>query len=163
MPLPAILPLIILAIAIPITPRKPPPPEQTDQPDAIRLAVDWTLTHATDGCFFFAGPAPLGRDDSYGPRACLTPGATPTITFGAAAFSGTPTRLTRTSKHQFHGPWLTTETLTGHLTPDGRFTGTYRYRECEADATAPGRCQIEATVRWRPDGRCGPTQPLSVR
>ncbi|MEZ4436337.1 MAG: hypothetical protein R3F65_28390 [bacterium] len=163
MPLPAAFTLLILAIAVPITPRKPPPPDDTDTPDALRLTVDWNITHATDGCFFFAGPAPLGRDDSHGPRAGFTPGPRPTGTVGAAAFTGTSTRLTRTSKHHFHGPWTATETLTGTLAPDGRFTGTYRYAECESGQTCPGRCRIEATVRWHPDGRCGAGDTVSAR
>lgn len=154
--LPFLMP-VVLAVAMPMAPEKRPPPttEEVDEPEGVAVNVQWSGVHATDGCFFFSGPAGLGRDDALGDRACVVVGGRASASFGGATFTGVGGRLTRQSTHDFDGPWTVTEALTGALSDDGAFSGTYAYRECEKGRQCPGRCRIEATVSWVPVGRCG--------
>ena len=145
----------LLATASPLR-EAPTPPD--DPAKGIEVAVTWTISDATSGCFFFSGPGRLGRDNALGSRACVTPGARPVVSFGSAVFRGSASGLRRRSTHQHGGPWTVTEALDGGLSGDGRFDGEYRYSECQAGAVCPGRCRIQATVAFTPIGRCGDAQ-----
>lgn len=123
------------------------------------LRVQWSDVKATEGCFFFSGPA--GRDDRLVGSARITRDPSGVIvTIAKAEFRGVvrDQRLvaTRTSKHDFGGAWIVTETLRGRYS-DGAFVGSYSYEECEVGKqkgveaeTCPDRCRIAATLALRP-------------
>lgn len=148
----------VLATASP-TRETPTPPDDPTQ--AIEVAVSWTVSEATPGCFFFSGPGRLGRSSTLGNRACVTPSPHPIIAFGAAVFKGSARGIRRRSHHQHGGAWTVDEELSGGLSGDGRFEGEYRYTECQKGAACPGVCRIRATVSFTPIGRCGKSTPRS--
>lgn len=152
---------LIVAFATKL-PAEPPEPLQSPQQDGrgVRVAVEWTGVRATPGCFFFSGPGRLGRDDQLGTSACVEATGPVRVDFGSAVFTGSTGRATRRSPHTFHGNWLALESLDGTFVADGSFSGTYRYEECERGKACPGRCRIDASVRFTPVGRCegGPPQ-----
>lgn len=159
--LPFLVPLV-LAIAQPTElETRQPPPEETgadDETEGIAVAVQWSGVRATDGCFFFSGPAGLGRDDALGEAACVVVGPRPAVDFGGARFTGAPSRMTRRSTHTYNGAWTANEALTGALAESGGFSGTYSYAECGPGGPCPGTCRIEASVTFTPIGRCGGPQ-----
>ena len=142
----------LLATALPQREAPTPPDEQGE---GIEVAVTWAVSEATPGCFFFSGPGRLGRNDSLGSRACVTPGPRPVISFGSAVFHGSPRGIQRRSTHVHGGPWTVDEALSGGLSGDGRFEGAYQYTECQQGSPCPGHCRIRATVSFTPIGRCG--------
>lgn len=142
----------LLATASPMREAPTPPDEPTA---GIEVAVKWTVSEATPGCFFFSGPGTLGRNDALGTRACVTPGPHPRVAFGSAVFKGSSSGIRRRSTHEYGGPWTAEEELSGALSGDGRFEGSYTYAECQQGQPCPGRCRIRATVSFTPIGRCG--------
>ena len=154
-----------------------PCPEQTGESaggeatGAVR--VEWSDIRRTSGCWYFSGPGSIGRDTQLGDGATLSSeGASITLAFGPARFTGSggeTVRLSRTSNHDFGGAWQTIETIQGRwvgsatrtyaetpcrLEQDHTFRGTYRYHECELGQgrPCPGRCTITANVVIRSAG-----------
>jgi hypothetical protein len=115
----------------------------------------WNGIQKSPGCWFFSGPAPLGRDHQYGESARLEEnGKQVTVRFGGAAFTGDNVdgrvTLRRAMKKGDDG-WRFEETIRGSL-KDGVLVGRYLYRECSLDesgtcvlgATSQDHCRIEA-------------------
>lgn len=153
---------LLIALAGGRTGKPPVPPIAPEtEGQGIKVAVHWSGVTATSGCFFFSGPNGLGRDDALGTTACVTPGASARVSFGSAVFSGSTAGLVRRSSHRYGGEWQAHERLDGALQSDGRFSGSYRYAECQVGKACPGSCAISATVRFEPIGRCGAEQPRS--
>jgi hypothetical protein len=116
------------------------------QPTANANArAQWNGIRRSEGCWFFSGPAPLGRDHRYGDRARLEKdGATMTLRFGDAVFTGRNdngrVRLHRELTNKGEG-WRVSELITGSLR-QGELVARYRYRECALDET--GACELGA-------------------
>lgn len=139
-----------------------------DFPDTFTLdtRATWSTPKVTAGCWFFSGPAPYGRDHSYGGAARMDvtgfntdrdAGGTITLTFGSARFTGPLVNGGSTLSLQRDGGsvadgWLTTETLIGGEVDGRKLQAEYHYTECQLDAdgschdTGRGDCRIDATV-----------------
>lgn len=118
----------------------------------------------TPGCWFFSGPAPLGRDLHYGDRArYVREGDQIALTLSERTFRGRVDEngrvwLSRTT-HVKDG-WITAEQLTGSLDDAGALRANYGYQECEIVAgkrtCTPGQgagnqCTISAKLIVTPD------------
>jgi len=129
------------------------------------VRVSWQQVVHTGGCFFFSGPAELGRDTLLGTAARWEEnGNAVTLAFGPARFVGdarhSPIGLERTAEHSYNGTWRITETIVGQwskpspltqtLSPGQcpEFHGSYAYQECDEGnpAECPGRCRITAQL-----------------
>jgi hypothetical protein len=141
---PAPAPVTAPAVPAPLPPREP----------AVRppVTVHWANVVRTDDCFFFSGPE--GRDDQLvGDVKVETverEGERIQVRIGTASFDGTYARgelvLSRTSQHDFNGPWSATETIRGRQTGN-RLEARYAYTECElATKACPGRCTISGDL-----------------
>jgi hypothetical protein len=108
--------------------------------------VEWTELSYTEGCFFFAGPADLGRDEPLGYNAVVGPQE---IRFGTFAFrQRSPGVFARASTHAFGGEWEVVQLLEGDWT-GGAFSGRYSYVEQRKQGETGKECQITANVRIR--------------
>jgi hypothetical protein len=130
-------------------------------PSQTRIALSWTVTSQTSGCFFFSGPGSTGQRDRLGNAAVWqSAGTSVSLTFGPGlVFQGTRTgdrvALARRSVHQYgSGRWIVDETIAGE------FVGTvlqaeYGYRECDETRTqgCPTRCVLAARMSALPAGR----------
>jgi hypothetical protein len=128
----------------------------TDGEVPVRLG--WESTTSTGGCFFFAGPGDLGRDDSYGTSGRLgRTGERAWLVIGGFRFEGTLASgrlaLSRRSDHDFSGTWRVDETIGGEVpTASGGVCPPIRmryvYHECDTanPSGCPGRCTIESTI-----------------
>jgi len=138
-------------------PSPAPPADATPEPGvspARGLAIRWLDVRATGSCFYFSGPD--GRDDKLVgavtviDRAELGDG-TITIAINGVPFEGTyrnkQLAVKRVSEHVFGGPWTATEEIRGTFT-DRDLVGTYSYRECEHGQPCPGRCTLDADIRF---------------
>lgn len=120
----------------------PVPPQQT-------MELTWTVDSRSSGCFFFSGPAGLGRDTTLGPAALLTVSAqrgaldfAPGVKF-VGARDGAALHLERRATYDFSGPWHTRERIEARV--DGNtLTATYVYNECSAATECSGGCEIRA-------------------
>jgi hypothetical protein len=119
-------------------------------PGVYRAA--WRDVTSTDGCFFFSGPADLGRDDHLGTEARMSGGVLelgPALTFREVS----PGTWMREAPHEHGGTWTSRETIT--LTPTTSafgegFVGHYHYDELAPGTTAPGTCHIDARLELWP-------------
>jgi len=115
------------------------------------LPIVWKGGTHTDGCFFFSGPADLGRDTHLGRSAVMTVrGSAATLDFGGGTiFRGTlrgdRVVLVRHGTYQYGSPWRTTETISGTYSGN-TLHATYGYEECDTGAleSCPGQCRIRA-------------------
>jgi hypothetical protein len=131
------------------------PPAAAGAP--VGVAVVWQDVRRTAGCFYFSGPAGLGRNDALGDLATWSAaGGRATLTFaGGQVFTGVragpQVELTRRTTYSSGGAWQVTEIIRGGFRGDV-LEATYSYRECEAarPAACPGNCTIEARVVARP-------------
>ena len=131
------------------------PPQGNVQPQVgthrRMLTLTWADVVPTPGCFFFSGPLDLGRDTHLGSGAELV------LEGGVARLAFDPQTvfiqvsegvLVRRGSYPHGGStWTTEETITGRY--EGlRFTGSYRYQECDPAGAepCPGRCTITATL-----------------
>lgn len=143
----------------------PPEPEPGEFATAtgIGATATWTAIRATPGCFFFAGPGELGRDDPYGDGAeIVVREGFLAIGFSEATFFEGPERegsflLRRTATYDHGGAWRVKESLEGVIV-DGAYAAIYRYEECDLargddGEGCPGPCTIEAAVRIVPESR----------
>ncbi|HEY4122233.1 MAG TPA: hypothetical protein VGM56_30405 [Byssovorax sp.] len=166
----SILPLAALACAALACVVEPPPQAIVIIPAAPREAyvptppaegprvasVTWTAVKPTPPtCFFFSGPAPLGRDDPLGDVAAweATPGGRALLAFhGGPTFRGSVegarVDLRRRSRHEYNNGWWTAEEeLRGDLGA-GALELDYTYEECQGDVTpCTGQCSLRAHVR----------------
>jgi hypothetical protein len=146
-PAPAPAPVAVPPVPAPVETRLPPPPPP-------RVTVHWTNVVRTDGCFFFSGPE--GRDDQLvGDVRVETverEGEHIQLRIGTAVFDGTYAHgdlsVSRTSQHDFEGPWTASEWVRGHAT-DGRMDAHYAYEECEVNShRCPGPCRITGDLTF---------------
>jgi len=135
--------------------------------DAVRDAnagARFSEIVSTSGCWFFSGPAPLGRDLRYGDRArSVREGNQIALTLSERTFRGRvddngQVRLSRTT-HVKDG-WITREQLTGSFDDTGALRADYGYQECEIvlgkRTCTPGQgagnhCAISAKLVVTPD------------
>ena len=118
--------------------------------------VEWSEVTDTAPCFYFSGPAELGRDDHLGARAILsTSDAHLSLDFGNNVLflgerrEGRAT-LRRSSSHDHNeGKWEAEETLTLEASPDGSWVGRYHYDERDPETRAIGHCHIDAALQLR--------------
>ncbi len=118
--------------------------------------IEWTKVDATRDCFFFSGPD--GRDDKLVGEVHVeaidrgAEGARVSLRIGTALFNGSyidgQLSVSRSSQHDFGGPWAVTEHVNGTLR-DGRIHASYSYQECDRRTHAcPGRCKINRTLEF---------------
>ncbi len=154
--LPLVLAALSIASAASAAPSEAPPSHECASvgPGDRSVRVAWDTAERTAGCFFFSGPADLGRDDHLGASARLTwNGEDVTLAFGALRFTGradaSGVHLSRRSDHQYGGRWVVTEHIDGRLErgDDGCtiLRATYRYRE-GMEGSQPGHCTIRAAL-----------------
>jgi hypothetical protein len=138
---------------------KPQEGECRVAPDQIRAtSVLWGGATFNESCFFFSGPADLGRDDHLGSRAAyLRSGDLLSVSFDGAMFQGRVegdrVRLVRVSEHEFDGTWKVAESIDATLGEGGEckvLDGTYAYEECDTGpkGLCPGPCRISARVSF---------------
>jgi hypothetical protein len=148
--------LVVMLAACEPAESKPPEPateKPTPQRKPAKLKVEWANVQTTDGCFFFSGPE--GRDDRLVGHATVErAGSAITITIAKGEFRGVAkdgnVTVTRQSKHDFSGPWLVNEVITGKIVEGGAIVARYHYDECELSAAeCPGRCIIDADLTLR--------------
>src|SRR5262245_6790313 len=143
--------LVLVACSDPPAPPRPaPPPPEVPTTTRISTSVElrWSKIVSTEGCFFFSGPE--GRDDVLQGTATVERDDTSIrLTIGGARFDGAyrgrSLDLLRVSPHDFDGPWVTVETISGTYA-EREMRARYRYHECHTGDVCPGRCEIDAEL-----------------
>ena len=126
-----------------------------DAPGAPVRAT-WSRVAQTPGCWFFSGPAGLGRDHDLGTAARWSrDGDTLSAWFGSARFvgdvdvDGNVVLAHRGAGADGNSGWLYDERVSGKLV-GGALVAAYTYRECELDGRghcpvlSRGQCTISA-------------------
>ncbi len=132
------------------TPKVAPVTEQPAPPqNTTTFKVAWQDVQATTGCFFFSGPN--GRDDQLvGNAVFQRNGSELAVTINKVVFRGTIHKdgftVTRRSSHDYSGPWVVDEVISGPRPAEGALRATYRYNECEKGTKCPNQCTIDGTI-----------------
>lgn len=123
------------------------------QTTAVPVQVTWSNITSTATCFFFSGPAQLGRNDHLGNEATWRDdGGNLTLDFGEqVVFRGTMTgsnvTFLRRSSHDFGSKWDIEEQIDG-VVAGALLTASYEYHECNTTNSreCPSECEITAQL-----------------